>query len=99
MFGWQFLDLGQQFLCLGDGVFFEVVVEGLVVKYFKEGVVVCGVVDLVQVVVFVVGMQVVLDIGSVYVVVFFCVQEYVFELYYVGVGEQQGWIIVWYQWC
>lgn len=93
----QLFFVGEEFLGVMDGVVFEIVVEVEVIQYFEEGVVLCGVVDVFQVVVFVVGVYVFLVGGCMGVGVFFQVEEVVFELVYVCVGEQQGWIVCWDQ--
>lgn len=61
-FFWQceLVFIGQQFLCVFDGILFEVIVKVEVVQYFKKGVVMCGVIDVFQIVVFIICMYVML---------------------------------------
>lgn len=89
MFFWQgkLFFVGQQFLCKLNGIVFEIVVEVEVVQYFEEGMVMCGVIDVFQVVVFIICMYVVLGSGSVGIIMFVEFKEYIFELVYFGVGK------------
>ncbi len=95
--GRQLPDLGQQFPGPGDRVLLEVVAEGPVTQHFEEGVVACGVADLVEVVVLAASAQAALDVGRAHIAALLRTKEHVLELHHAGVGEQQGRIIARHQ--
>ena len=84
---------GEQFPGVGDGVLLEVVAEAEVAQHFEEGVVACGVADVVQVVVLAAGADALLAGGGAAVGALVKAQEHVLELVHACVGEQQGRVV------
>ena len=93
----QFVDGCQQFPCVADCLFFEVITEREVTQHFEEGMVTCGIADVFQIVVLTARTHTALRCGGTCVRALILTKEYIFELHHTGVGEQQGWIIGRYQ--
>ena len=89
--------LGQQFPGERDRLGFEIVAEAEISQHFKEGMVACGIADIVQIVVLSACAHAFLRRGGAAVVAVFQAGEHVLELDHAGIGEHQRRIIARHQ--
>ncbi len=85
---------GQEFPCVGDRLFFEVVAEREVAEHFEKGVVPGGTTDVFQVIVLAAGTHALLRGGGPDVIAFFRTKKAVLELVHPGIGKEQGRVVV-----
>ena len=76
-----------------NGVFLEVIAEAEISQHFEEGMVACGVADLVKIIVFAASPHTALRTDGTSVAAFLGTEKHILELHHAGIGEQQGRII------
>ena len=84
---------GDQFPCVGDGVFLEVVAERKISEHLEERVMAVGEADVFEIVVLAAGAHALLRSGGAGVVALFEAEEDVLELVHPGIGKQQRRIV------